>query len=657
MPSSTTKVSFAVSAACLAFALGSEPAHALGLASGEPTLSTNRLRIAVAVGPYGSTYWAELRTEGANATAALVFPAPQGASLDTSSEAWFEALEAATAPRVVTPLGQAASCGGAPNEQRVDAIGELLHEAPSPLLEVAVLADLKALEAWATAHGLAVPPALAEALGSLEPLRFVALRTVVDGSHAVTPTLRVSTPQLGNPVLPFTLTRAGSAPLAITGFVIREGGAAFAPGPVANIDLAALSFDAALGTSDYRTRRSLGLASPSHVLIESAGHDRFAVPITVTEDYVMDALIPAYFARAKAYGGAYIDADSCTANATLAMALTSPLARVCPRAELGVIEASQGCSELVLPGQAAPQLFRCTAAHDELAVALSGLVPKKAWLTRAALELGPGEAGVLASVDVTSGPTVSPVIVAAHVDSSGCTDPDEGAPSGSANSTGAGTGAGSGGIGNVIEVPVYEVQEGCGHSGPELAYLLYVPEEEAPPDYYYYEEDACSGDTSDSYEVGEQESEMGSGHGGSASDARATDIASPPLELASSDDCSGDTDESYDAGNNDCGGDTAESYDAGNDDCGGDASTGYESDSWSEAATTSDSSLTSEGCDGESTSPDSCGIASPWTVSAKLHRPRSRVRLSPILMLALAVVMPLRRRARPRSRQLAITRA
>ena len=62
-------------------------------------------RIAVSVGPQRTTLWTSLRFEAAGGIVGVVVPAPPGASLDWSSDAWMEALEVATAPRIFPPLG------------------------------------------------------------------------------------------------------------------------------------------------------------------------------------------------------------------------------------------------------------------------------------------------------------------------------------------------------------------------------------------------------------------------------------------------------------------------------------------------------------------------------------------------------------------------
>ena len=99
-------------------------------------------RVAVASGPDRTTLWTSLHLEADAGPVALIIPVPPGASLDVSSDAWFEALEVATAPRVLPPKGVSSTCPNStePGELfhvagRVDHVSSLLPE------EVQVFAD------------------------------------------------------------------------------------------------------------------------------------------------------------------------------------------------------------------------------------------------------------------------------------------------------------------------------------------------------------------------------------------------------------------------------------------------------------------------------------------------------------------------------------
>ena len=92
-------------------------------------------RVAVAAGPSRTTLWTSLRFTAAGGKMGIVVPAPPGTSLDISSDAWFEALEVATAPRVFPPGGSSFYCPGrsgpanaTPNTPFAGTIGNALAE-------------------------------------------------------------------------------------------------------------------------------------------------------------------------------------------------------------------------------------------------------------------------------------------------------------------------------------------------------------------------------------------------------------------------------------------------------------------------------------------------------------------------------------------------
>src|SRR5262245_48684808 len=74
-----------------------------GLSSGP--MAPIEQRVAVASANNQSVLWTSLRFEAAAGPVGVVIPVPLGAFLDHSSDAWLEALDVATAPRVLPPDG------------------------------------------------------------------------------------------------------------------------------------------------------------------------------------------------------------------------------------------------------------------------------------------------------------------------------------------------------------------------------------------------------------------------------------------------------------------------------------------------------------------------------------------------------------------------
>ncbi len=80
--------------------------------SGAGSFAPLEQRVAVAVGPARTTLWTSLRFTSGSGPVAIVIPAPPGASLDRSSDAWLEALDEASAARVFPPASGDPYCSG-----------------------------------------------------------------------------------------------------------------------------------------------------------------------------------------------------------------------------------------------------------------------------------------------------------------------------------------------------------------------------------------------------------------------------------------------------------------------------------------------------------------------------------------------------------------
>src|SRR5262249_38504169 len=101
----------ATSLACLLVSLSGH-AHAAGAWIPSASFEPVEQRVAIAIGPQRTTLWTTLRFQASAGPVGIVVPAPPGASLDFSSDAWFEALDVATAPRIFPPIGASPYCPG-----------------------------------------------------------------------------------------------------------------------------------------------------------------------------------------------------------------------------------------------------------------------------------------------------------------------------------------------------------------------------------------------------------------------------------------------------------------------------------------------------------------------------------------------------------------
>ncbi len=179
-----------------------------------------------------TTRWASLHVVG-NATArAWVVPVVGGAYVDAASDAWMEALEAASAPRILPP-NQPAPCGPAGG---VDIEGSLDHVFTVAPTSVAVAPDTATLAMLLATWGLQESPQVAAGLGAAAApgTAFVVLGYMNPPVDMVTRTVRVvdSSP-LG---VPLSLVQGASPATTVTAYLFSPSGAAAgAPRPSPSI--------------------------------------------------------------------------------------------------------------------------------------------------------------------------------------------------------------------------------------------------------------------------------------------------------------------------------------------------------------------------------------------------------------------------------------
>jgi hypothetical protein len=593
-------------------------------------------RVVVAVGPERTTSWAQLRARTEPGTLAIVVPASPGAALDWASPAWTEALEEATAPRILPPPGTSGSCPGAgAPEDATHVIGVLQHEPVLAPVEVLALADAATVASWAAQHGIAVPAVLEQAMTDLGSVRFVVARFETAGGEVLTPTVRVVAPAI-EATLPLSLATASDAVLGVTVWTLAPGSAAL-DGPPAALDEDDLVYDAVTGETNYEAVRGGALATlgPRGWLTETSSRTAMVQTIELeATTHTIEPVVDTYFAAGALYDLGAFDGKACAAAAGAALAQSVPVAASCARAELGYVEGGS-CVEAPAPRELDPSVLRCGTA-DDLAVALSGLQPTTLRLTRAALRVTPGAGGERAAVTVGPAASIDPVIEAGDLDTADCplepepVPPDDGSRSES--------------------VPVYRRDRGCSGdaAGAPVSWTtVEVEAGEEAPDAYYQDTD-CSGNTTGSYTTYDQGSSSvdvpdTADTGSSASDdcdsydgSSSGDDCSSDTTGSSGDDCSSESGSSGDDCSSDSGssGDDCDSYDgsSGADDCDSGGSSG------------------SDGCDsGGSSGGDGCGGSTSSGDCAVSGGRRVRPRFSVLCMGAFGLLAPLRRLFRARA--------
>lgn len=413
--------SLALSALALAWPSRSE---ASGAWIAGTSLTPIEQRVAVAVGPSRTTVWTSLSFGAPPGIVGIVIPVPPGASLDVSSDAWFEALEASTAPRIFPPSNVGAWCPGLPAPpDLMHVAGDLGHQASLAIQDFAVLDDANAAVVWAVEQGLTVPQDLPADLASMPGMRFAAMRLALTTAPALSPTFRVVMP--GAPaVLPLALVRADAAPLRVTTWVIAGGTAGLVSVAPASIPASSLVWSALKQTSNYQDASEDALPGAlTDGLLEAASHSLFASSVVLEDGkHAVDDILSTYFDRASAYGDTAGDPSLCASAATFAMGSSMPVAESCPNAGLGVIDPAPICVESPSPATVDPSKLRCGPRVDDLAIALSGLAPQDVWITRRTMLLPPHQKGHDLGLTVTpGGKSVLPSRRAGVVDYTGCT--------------------------------------------------------------------------------------------------------------------------------------------------------------------------------------------------------------------------------------------
>jgi hypothetical protein len=321
--------------------------------------------------------WASLRVVG-NATAfAWIVPVTGGALVDASSDAWMEALEAASAPRVVPPA-QSPPCGQVGG---IDVEGDLNRVATVAPTSIALAPDSASLAAVLAMWGLSPTPQVSAALGAAATpgTSFVVLGFANPPVDMVTRTVRVVDSSPSDVSL--SLVQGAAPATIVTAYVFSPAGVAIAGGAPRGFDPGSILWTG-YGTSNYSALAAASLYSaPGSWLVDTSGHQVLFDSTTIPGGEIIAGLDAAYFSRAASYGD-LPDSTTCLQGAARDALATTPVAAACPAGALATIGVD-GCQEKVGTGEVDPSTLRCGGIADDLAIALSGLTPATAWLTRA----------------------------------------------------------------------------------------------------------------------------------------------------------------------------------------------------------------------------------------------------------------------------------
>ena len=288
----------------------------------------------------------------------------------------------------------------------------------------------------------------------------------------------------GPPAVALGLTRS-SAQVTVTAYAMGAGLPAFGGEPPIALDPRLIVWGDD-GTSTYSgVTQSLLASSPGAWLLDTTGHAPVFEGVGIPGGGEVPSLTQSYFARAFAYGDATSPASACASAASSWATSQFPVAVACPPATVGRVGSPGGeapCTETVGAGELSPDAFRCGGTSDDLALALSGLAPASAWVSRARSVVAAGAFGADAAIAVagaTAGDDTGPVYTCsayggACAGAGGGVSSSGVAPGGgsSSSSSGAGSSSSSGDPGTdpgvstagAVAGAALESSDGCGGS-------------------------------------------------------------------------------------------------------------------------------------------------------------------------------------------------
>jgi hypothetical protein len=339
--------------------------------SGEQ-VSVARARVVVAVAEGRTTRWAQISLAPSHPSFAWLVPVMPGARIDLASDAWLDALDAATAPVVLPPSGTA-QCSRA-------VLPQVLTPATSPSSvrpeQATVALDLTSLTSAVSTLGFSIAPSLLETLGDVFSSGGAILALVYGGGDGTcVRSLRIV--DTGRPEFSFALTGSSAGSVEVTAFAIAGGAEQIGTAPLVfpTRDLVWL----ADGGSNYASEAARLLSSGW--LLQSSEASAFFRPTTIASGLTEPAVVSDYYALASSYGDTVADPQACDTAAELTIDQTPPYAPACPAGALAIVPGPSPCTPSAAVVQTPYEALVCGGAIDA-ALAVASLSPSNVWVTR-----------------------------------------------------------------------------------------------------------------------------------------------------------------------------------------------------------------------------------------------------------------------------------
>ncbi|HVW25103.1 MAG TPA: DUF2330 domain-containing protein [Polyangiaceae bacterium] len=237
-------------------------------------------RMAFAVSDDRTVLWDQIQYSGDPGDFGWVLPVEPGATIELSTDAWFEALEAATSAQISPPqllCVQSSSSSGCFGSSSSDSAGvksspdqggfvgpgvTVIHQGSLGPFETVTLrsTDSGSLRAWLSSHDYAIQDDVDPIIDAyiMEGMDFIALRLM--GTEPMQP-VRVVTPK-GDAVLPLRMVMAGTgSDVQIVLYTIGEARLGLADLTEVKLDTSQLTYDFNASTTNYDQLRADALSA------------------------------------------------------------------------------------------------------------------------------------------------------------------------------------------------------------------------------------------------------------------------------------------------------------------------------------------------------------------------------------------------------------
>jgi hypothetical protein len=371
--------------------------------SSEQPASIASAREAVATSTGRTVRWGQIAVTHDTSAFAWLVPVLPGSMVDLASDAWLDALDAATVPVVQAPP-YAPGC-------LVSLEPQVLPPAATPSSRVPweslVVLDDPALTSFLGGAGFAVSDGLAAGLDAVFTAGGAVLVLVYDAGAEPIHALRIVDD--GPPTLPLSLTGILAKDIPVTAFAIADGAIQAGSSPL-TIDPGALVWSED-GTTNYLADVASTLAAVRDTgwLTQSSEPDAFFQGTRIDPDLALPSVVDDYYRLASAYGDTSVDPDVCATAARATLGSTASYGAACP---LGAVAVVPGPTRCAPPDAYATPItgLVCGAAVD-VALAVGNLAPASVWITRVT---GIVTAATAADVPVVgAGTTVQPILLTA----------------------------------------------------------------------------------------------------------------------------------------------------------------------------------------------------------------------------------------------------